>query len=147
MIPMIRVNGTDETAFLKKLRARASFVNDEATASVTEIVRNVRDRGDEAVREYTVRFDGQAPDCFEVDREEINDALTEADPAYVDALLNAVANITDFHTRQKQQSFIDARENGVIMGQRIRVLSHDQRLYIDMDWVTLSSALLSDALR
>lgn len=110
MIPMIRVNGTDETAFLKKLRVRASSVNDEVTASVTEIVRNVRDRGDEVVREYTVRFDGQAPDCFEVDREEINDALTEADPAYVDALLNAVANITDFHTRQKQQSFIDARK-------------------------------------
>ena len=82
----------------------------------------MRDRGDEAVREYTVRFDGQAPDCFEVDREEINDALTEVDPAYVDALLNAVANITDFHTHQKQQSFIDARENGVIMGQRIRGL-------------------------
>ena len=74
MIPVIRVNGTDETAFLKKLRARASSVNDEVTASVTEIIRNVRDQGDEAVRAYTLRFDGQAPACFEVDREEINDA-------------------------------------------------------------------------
>ena len=41
MIPVIRVNGTDETAFLKKLRARASSVNDEVTASVTEILRRV----------------------------------------------------------------------------------------------------------
>ena len=124
MIPVIRVNGTDETAFLKKLRARASSVNDEVTASVTEIIRNVRDQGDEAVRAYTLRFDGQAPACFEVDREEINDALTNADPEYVNALLNAVANITDFHTRQKQQSFIDAKQNGSIPAigrQRLRI--------------------------
>ncbi len=145
MIPMIRVNGTDETAFLKKLRVRASSVNDEVTASVTEIVRNVRDRGDEVVREYTVRFDGQAPDCFEVDREEINDALTEADPAYVDALLNAVANITDFHTRQKQQSFIDARENGVIMGQRIRGLKR-VGLYVPGGTAAYPSSVLMNAI-
>lgn len=145
MIPMIRVNGTDETAFLKKLRARASSVNDEVTASVTEIIRNVRDRGDEAVREYTVRFDGQAPDCFEVDREEINDALTEADPAYVDALLNAVANITDFHTRQKQQSFIDAKENGVIMGQRIRGLKR-VGLYVPGGTAAYPSSVLMNAI-
>lgn len=145
MIPMIRVNGTDETAFLKKLRARASSVNDEVTASVTEIIRNVRDRGDEAVREYTVRFDGQAPDCFEVDREEINDALTEADPAYVDALLNAVANITDFHSRQKQQSFIDAKENGVIMGQRIRGLKR-VGLYVPGGTAAYPSSVLMNAI-
>ena len=145
MIPMIQVNGTDETAFLKKLRARASSVNDEVTASVTEIVRNVRDRGDEAVREYTVRFDGQAPDCFEVDREEINDALTEVDPAYVDALLNAVANITDFHTHQKQQSFIDARENGVIMGQRIRGLKR-VGLYVPGGTAAYPSTVLMNAI-
>ena len=145
MIPMIQVNGTDETAFLKKLRARASSVNDEVTASVTEIVRNVRDRGDEAVREYTVRFDGQAPDCFEVDREKINDALTEVDPAYVDALLNAVANITDFHTHQKQQSFIDARENGVIMGQRIRGLKR-VGLYVPGGTAAYPSSVLMNAI-
>lgn len=145
MIPMIRVNGTDETAFLKKLRVRASSVNDEVTASVTEIIRNVRDRGDEAVREYTVRFDGQAPDCFEVDREEINDALTEADPDYVNALLNAVANITDFHTRQKQQSFIDARENGVIMGQRIRGLKR-VGLYVPGGTAAYPSSVLMNAI-
>lgn len=145
MIPMIRVNGTDETAFLNKLRARASSVNDEVTASVTEIIRNVRDRGDEAVREYTVRFDGQAPDCFEVDREEINDALTEADPAYVNALLNAVANITDFHTRQKQQSFIDAKENGVIMGQRIRGLKR-VGLYVPGGTAAYPSSVLMNAI-
>lgn len=145
MIPMIRVNGTDETAFLKKLRVRASSVNDEVTASVTEIIRNVRDRGDEAVREYTVRFDGQAPDCLEVDREEINDALTEADPDYVNALLNAVANITDFHTRQKQQSFIDARENGVIMGQRIRGLKR-VGLYVPGGTAAYPSSVLMNAI-
>ena len=145
MIPVIRVNGTDETAFLKKLRARASSVNDEVTASVTEIIRNVRDQGDEAVRAYTLRFDGQAPACFEVDREEINDALTNADPEYVNALLNAVANITDFHTRQKQQSFIDAKQNGVIMGQRIRGLKR-VGLYVPGGTAAYPSSVLMNAI-
>ena len=91
-------------------------------SAVNEILSCVKARGDEAVAVYTKKFDGQLPPSFEVSRDEINDALTEADPAFVDAMLNAVANITEFHNRQKQQSFIDAKPNGVLMGQRIRGL-------------------------
>ena len=53
---------------------------------------------------------------FTQPRDVINDALTEADQDFVDAMLNAVANITDFHQRQKSQSFIKAKENGCILG-------------------------------
>ena len=122
MISIINVNGTDEVTFLNRLSERIGSVNEEVTASVTQILRDVKARGDEAVAEYTKKFDGQLPPSFEVSRDEINDALTEADPAFVDAMLNAVANITEFHNRQKQQSFIDAKPNGVLMGQRIRGL-------------------------
>jgi histidinol dehydrogenase len=52
---------------------------------------------------------------FEVSRDDIDEALTNADEEFVSALLNAQENIVDFHSRQKQQSFINAKDNGVKM--------------------------------
>lgn len=145
MISMINVNGTDEVAFLNRLSERIGSVNEEVTASVTQILREVKARGDAAVAEYTKKFDGQLPPSFEVSREEINDALTEEDPAFVDAMLNAVANITEFHNRQKQQSFIDAKPNGVLMGQRIRGLKR-VGLYVPGGTAAYPSSVLMNAI-
>lgn len=122
MINIINVNGKDEKEYIKKLKERSAAVNGNVTKSVAEIINDVRDNGDEAVKKYTLRFDTSTFDCIEVTREQINDALTEADQDYVDALLNAMANITEYHTRQKQQSYIDTKSNGCILGQRIRGL-------------------------
>ena len=66
-------------------------------------------------------------------------------PSIVNALLNAVANITDFHTRQKQQSFIDAKQNGVIMGQRIRGLKR-VGLYVPGGTAAYPSSVLMNAI-
>ena len=145
MISIINVNGTDEVAFLNRLSERIGSVNEEVTVSVTQILREVKARGDEAVAEYTKKFDGQLPPSFEVSRDEINDALTEADPAFVDAMLNAVANITEFHNRQKQQSFIDAKPNGVLMGQRIRGLKR-VGLYVPGGTAAYPSSVLMNAI-
>jgi len=122
MINVVRTDGNAEKELLSTLRSRSGKVNEEVTKTVSGIISDVREQGDAAVRAYTNRFDGHCPEVFEVDRELINDALTEADPAFVDALLNAMENISAFHQRQKQQGFIDAKPNGVIMGQRIRGL-------------------------
>lgn len=122
MLNIITVNGKDEIEYIKKLKSRSSQVNSDVTKSVMSIISQVQSRGDEAVNEFTLKFDGKLPDTIEVSRDEINDALTNADESYVSALLNAVENITEFHSRQKQQSFIDPKENGVILGQRIRGL-------------------------
>lgn len=145
MISIINVNGTDEVTFLNRLSERIGSVNEEVTAAVTQILRDVKARGDEAVAVYTKKFDGQLPPSFEVSRDEINDALTEADPAFVDAMLNAVANITEFHNRQKQQSFIDAKPNGVLMGQRIRGLKR-VGLYVPGGTAAYPSSVLMNAI-
>lgn len=123
MIEIVKADGKAEKELLGVLRGRSGKVNEEVTKTVTGILSDVRDRGDDAVRDYTNQFDGQCPEVFEVDREMINNALTEADPQFVDSLLNAMENISAFHQRQKQQSFIDTKPNGVIMGQRIRGLN------------------------
>lgn len=123
MIPIVRADGAAEWELLASLRRRSGEVDRKVTAAVTEIIDAVRERGDDAVREYTVKFDGRCPETFEVNRDEINDALTLAEPEFVNAMLSAMENIAAFHNRQKQQSFIDTQENGVIMGQRVRGLS------------------------
>lgn len=122
MIQVVKADGKAEKELFSILRSRSGKVNEEVTKTVSQIIKDVREQGDDAVREYTNRFDGQCPKLFEIDREVINDALTQADPEFVDSLLNAMENITAFHQRQKQQGFIDAKPNGVIMGQRIRGL-------------------------
>ena len=118
-IKKIFVNGKDEVEFFKQLEKRSGETNKKVTAVVNEIIETVREGGDNAVKAYTEKFDGKLPEYYEVPRDVINDALTEADQDFVDAMLNAVANITDFHQRQKSQSFINAKDNGCILGQKV----------------------------
>lgn len=122
MIEIVKADGVQEKDFLSQLRERSAEVGQQVKESVMEILEGVRKGGDQALREFTQRFDGHCPEALEVSRDEINDALSEADEEFVNALLNAQENISDFHNRQKHQSFLDAKENGVILGQHVRGL-------------------------
>lgn len=144
MLTIVKADGVKEQALLAALRQRSADVDKKVTAAVSEIIENVRLKGDEAVKGYTLKFDGSLPPALEIGREEINDALTNADPAFIEALLNAMENITDFHNRQKQQSFIDAKPNGVIMGQRIRGLAR-VGLYVPGGTAAYPSSVLMNA--
>lgn len=145
MVELVTVDGVSEAAFLKKLQDRAGAVNEEVTRTVEGILRDVRENGDEAVRRYTLQFDGKLPPAPEVSREEINDALTNADPAFIDAMLNAIEHITAFHTRQKQQSFIDPQPSGVFLGSRIRGL-HRVGIYVPGGTAAYPSSVLMNAI-
>ncbi|MBP3310414.1 MAG: histidinol dehydrogenase [Ruminococcus sp.] len=141
----IYANGVDEIAFLKELNRRAGETNKKVTEVVTEIIEDVKENGDEAVKKYTKKFDGNLPLYYEVPRDVINDALTEADQEFVMALLNAQANIADFHNRQVEQSFIAPKENGVILGQRIRGLER-VGLYVPGGTAAYPSSVLMNAI-
>ena len=144
MISVLKTNGKDETEFLKQLDQRSGEVSKAVTESVAQIIAAVKEKGDTAVLEYTLKFDGRAPESREVSREEINDALTSADPVFVDALLNAMENISDFHNRQKQQGFINPLSNGVILGQRVRGLER-VGLYVPGGTAAYPSSVLMNA--
>lgn len=145
MLPIVTANGKDEKELLRALRSRSGEVDRKVTSVVSEIIENVRVNGDKAVNEYTLKFDGKLPPAIEVSREEINDALTNADENFVSALLNAQENIADFHNRQKHQSFIDPKENGVILGQRIRGLER-VGLYVPGGTAAYPSSVLMNAI-
>ena len=109
MLPIVTANGVEEKKLLSALRSRSGEVDAKVTRTVSEILENVRKNGDQAVEEYTLKFDGKLPPALEVSREEINDALTEADPDFVSTLLNSMENISDFHNRQKHQTFLNPK--------------------------------------
>lgn len=144
-IDIINVNGVDEKEYIEKLAKRSADVNDTVTKTVEEIIRDVSENGDQAVNKYTKLYDKMLPQSNEVGRDEINEALTNADPDYVSALLNAMQNITEFHTRQKQQSYIDTKSSGVILGQRIRGLKR-VGIYVPGGTAAYPSSVLMNAI-
>jgi len=145
MIRKIIANGTDEKNFLKEVEKRNGETDKRVAEIVTEIIETVKDGGDEAVKDYTLKFDGKLPQYYEVPRDVINDALTEADQNFVNALLDAQENITDFHNRQKEQGFINPLPNGVILGQRVRGLKR-VGLYVPGGTAAYPSSVLMNAI-
>ena len=144
MIKKIYANGKDEFDFLEQLKKRNGETDKKVTQIVSEIIDNVRENGDKAVQDYTLKFDGSLPQYYEVPQEVISDALTNADPEFVNALLNAMENISDFHNRQKVQGFVDTKENGVMLGQRVRGLER-VGLYVPGGTAAYPSSVLMNA--
>lgn len=144
LIKKIYVNGKDEAEFFKSLEKRQGETNKQVSAVVNEIIENVRENGDEAVKNYTLKFDGKLPQYYEVPQDVINDALTEADQSFVDALLNSIENITDFHQRQKSQSFVNTKADGCILGQKVRGLDK-VGLYVPGGTAAYPSSVLMNA--
>ena len=142
---VIYANGKDEYEFFKELDKRHVETDKKVTETVSEIIDTVRKGGDSAVKAYTEKFDGKLPQYYEVPRDVINDALTEADSVFTDALLNCIENIRSFHERQKSQSFVDTKDNGVILGQRVLPLEK-VGLYIPGGTAPLFSTVLMSAI-
>lgn len=144
MIRKIIANGKAEVEFLKEVSRRQGETDKKITEAVSAIIENVKENGDKAVKDYTMKFDGRLPEYYEVPRDVINDALSEADSDFTDALLNAMENIADFHNRQKEQGFITPKDNGVILGQRVRGLER-VGLYVPGGTAAYPSSVLMNA--
>ena len=95
------------------------------TATVTDILAQVRSRGDEAVLEYTRRFDGldaQSMDSLRVSREQMLASLESLEPAQRAALEVAAERIRSYHEKQKQDSWQYQEADGSVLGQKISPL-------------------------
>lgn len=88
---------------------------------VAEIIKNVREKGDQAVFEYTKKFDKWeiGTDTIRVTEAEIEEAFGNIEQEFVEVIKRAAANIEDFHRKQLRNSWIDTKPDGSILGQRI----------------------------
>ncbi|MDN3019771.1 histidinol dehydrogenase [Paenibacillus sp. BSR1-1] len=89
---------------------------------VKEVIDNIRSRGDEALREYTEKFDRVLLDSFFVNEKEINEAYEQVDQQYISIVQEAAENIRKFHEKQLRPSWMTTEENGTVLGQKITPL-------------------------
>ena len=130
----------DELLRTLAMRSTDSFAKQQA--AVDEIVRNVRERGDAAVFEYTEKFDGvtMSPDNLWVTKEEIDAAYAEIDPELLTVIRESAANIRDFHMRQRRNSWFDTKD-GIVLGQRVTPIAK-VGVYVPGGTAVLSSSVL-----
>ena len=92
--------------------------DDKLSKDVAAILAAVKENGDQALREYTAKFDGVNIDDFAVAESEIEEAINAMDKEFIAVLEQAKANIYKFHEKQKRDDLIVFEEDGKILGQR-----------------------------
>lgn len=120
MIDIIKLNSETEKEIKDIFRNREISNYEYIENEVKAILKDIKENGDSALKKYTQEFDKIELNSIEVSRDEINDAMSEADPEFVGAILNALENVSEFHNRQKKQSIIDVKNNGIIIGQKVK---------------------------
>ena len=125
------------------------FARTEPTANVsdivTKIIQDVRRRGDEALLEYTKKFDKAELTNLQVTEEEFQEALSSFDPRLKQVLQRAASNISKFHSRQKRNSFILNEDDGIVMGQKVIPIDR-VGLYVPGGTAAYPSTVLMDTL-
>ena len=114
-------------------------------APVAAILADVKKRGDEAVLEYTRRFDRCELDSLAVTAEEIEEAFTLVEPEILEVINRAAANIREFHAAQVRQSLVLTPRSGVVLGQRITPIER-VGLYVPGGTAAYPSTVLMDAI-
>lgn len=142
---MRRIELAPGQVFEESLLNRTSAFNAEALVAATNIVEDVRARGDEALREYTARFDGVTIEDFRVSQEAIDEAIAKVDPKVAAALRQAADQIRDFHERQKQQGWFTLREDGALVGAKVEPLD-SVGIYVPGGRALYPSSVLMNAL-
>lgn len=122
---IIKLNEQSRANILADLLKRDPNNYSAYEGTVQEIVDDVRARGDEALFEYTKKFDGAelSADNIRVTQAEIQEALSQVDPNLLAVMKKSMKNIREYHEKQKQYSWFDSKPNGTILGQKVTALS------------------------
>lgn len=139
MIKILKCNSIDRNSLFK------SESSADVSRTVTDILHNVILHGDQALREYSEKFDGCRLEAFEVTGEEIDAAFSKADPEFVAVLREAAENIKNFHSKQIKNGYIIASGNGTVTGQRVIPLER-VGLYVPGGTAAYPSTVLMDTI-
>lgn len=130
-----------------KLHTRKTEISEEVNKAVSEIINNVRENGDDALKEYCTKFDGfhvSRKDDFIVSKQEIMDAITNVGPEFMKILERTKDQITEYHKNQIEKSWTMYKDNGVIMGQLVRPIA-TVALYVPGGTATYPSTVMMNA--
>ncbi len=146
-IKVIQSDGSDLSDLARKLGLRAKMEQKDVIAAVTGILEDVRETGDEALCRYTRQFDkvGITPDRLPVTPEEMEEAVAAVDPALLEILYKAKANIVEFHQAQITPDIRLERGNGASVGMLVRPLQ-TVGVYVPGGTAPLPSSVLMNIL-
>lgn len=125
----------NETLFI-----RSPLITDVGPV-VAEILADVRQNGDAALRRYTEKFDGAKLDSLLVSPEELDAAWNAVDGEYREVLRLAAENIAEYHRRQLRPGFVLTRPDGVVLGQKVTPIAR-VGLYVPNGTAAYPSSLL-----
>lgn len=114
MIPILKVGQVPNSEIFARVTPEA-----DVAAIVADILADVRENGDTAVKAYCAKFDKAELTSLEVTPEEIQEAVSQVEPEFLDILREAAENIRAFHSRQVRNSFVIADKPGIVLGQKI----------------------------
>lgn len=118
---IISIDEQSKKDIMNNLLKRSPNNYDSYEKTVNEIIQNIRQNKDQAVFEYTEKFDRYSlnENNIQVTREEIAAAYQEVDASYIAIMRKSASNIKDFHKKQLRNSWMDTKEDGSILGQKI----------------------------
>lgn len=121
---ILQLNKETKSNILEDLLKRSPNSYGEYEDRVAAIIDAVREKGDEALFSYTRQFDGAdiSADNVLVTRAEIEEAYASVDRALLDVIKKALVNIRAYHEKQRQYSWFDSKDNGIILGQKVTPL-------------------------
>lgn len=114
MIPILKVGQVPNSEIFARVTPEA-----DVAAIVFDIIADVRENGDRAVKVYCAKFDKAELTSLEVTPEEIQEAISQVEPEFLDILREAAENIRSFHSRQVRNSFVIVDKPGIVLGQKI----------------------------
>ncbi|MCC8122878.1 MAG: histidinol dehydrogenase [Oscillospiraceae bacterium] len=142
MIAMVTADGAAEQKVIAEMRARADAAGAETEQAVSEIMLQVRKRGYDAVREYSLRFDGAEP--REIGKGELEAAYAACPTELTDAMERAAANIRDYNERLLRESACWTSPDGGTVGRVVRALTR-VGIYVPGGTAAYPSSVLMNA--
>ena len=118
---IVKLTNDTKQNLLENLLKRSTNDYSEYEKVVTDIITAVKERREEAIFEYSLKFDHcvMTKENFRVTKEEIASAYQELDAHFIQVMKDSAANIRDYHEKQKRNSWFDAKTDGTILGQKI----------------------------
>ena len=139
MIKILDYQSVDKSEIFSRFSPTASV-----GPIVEQIINQVKERGDSALIDFALKFDGAKLQSIKVSQEEIDLAYQSVDKNLINILIEAYENIKQFHQKQLRQGFEIKKQNGVIIGQKITPIER-VGLYVPGGTAAYPSTVLMDS--
>ncbi len=121
---IVELTERERENILENLLQRSPNQYGKYESTVNEILEEVKNRRDQALFDYTEKFDGVriTADTFQVTQEEIEEAYAQVDPKLIEIIRKSLKNIQEYHQKQVRYSWFDSKPDGTLLGQKVTAL-------------------------